>query len=140
MQSAPDDADLNSCYIFYDGDCGFCNFWVQWILKRDTRDRFLFSSLQSDFGQKFLKDRGLPPDQFSTLFLWRPRKYYLTKAAAVFEICSVLGGRFRLLSYLRYLPAFLTNSLYDLIARQRHRFVSAQCMLPTPEQREKFIS
>jgi hypothetical protein len=25
---------------FYDGDCGFCNFWVQWILKNDKKDNF----------------------------------------------------------------------------------------------------
>jgi predicted DCC family thiol-disulfide oxidoreductase YuxK len=26
--------------VFFDGDCGVCNFWVQWILKRDKKTGF----------------------------------------------------------------------------------------------------
>ncbi len=30
--------------VFYDGECGFCNHWVQWILERDKRISFRFFS------------------------------------------------------------------------------------------------
>ena len=30
--------DSNKYYVFYDGECGFCNFWVHWILKKDVKD------------------------------------------------------------------------------------------------------
>ena len=61
--------------VFYDGECGFCNHWVQWILEKDTKDKFLFSSLQSEFGQKFLNDRNLPNEIFDTLYLWKPQNF-----------------------------------------------------------------
>ena len=50
--------DSSKYYVFYDGDCGLCNYWVQWILKNDHQKQFLFSALQSEFSQKFLKDNG----------------------------------------------------------------------------------
>ncbi|NHW59559.1 DUF393 domain-containing protein, partial [Escherichia coli] len=85
-------------YLFYDGDCGVCNRWVQWVLKNDKNDNFRFVALQSSFGQSFLKDRNLPTSNFSTLYLWKPNAFYLTKSDAVIKIGRVLGGKFRLLN------------------------------------------
>lgn len=78
--------------VFFDGDCGVCNFWVQWILKRDHNNRFLFASLQSDFGQTFLSERKLNTEVFNTLYLWKPNHYYLEKSNAVLQIANILGG------------------------------------------------
>ena len=50
--------DTTKYFVLYDGECGFCNFWVHWILKKDTKNNFLFASLQSDFGQQFLNERN----------------------------------------------------------------------------------
>lgn len=93
-------------YVFYDGDCGFCNYWVSWILKNDHKNQFLFSALQSDFGQKFLKERGLERKQFNTLYLWKPGEFYLIKSEAVSQIAKILGGKYALLSYLNIFPRF----------------------------------
>ena len=35
----------NKYIVFFDGECGVCNFWVQWILERDTKDQFMFSEM-----------------------------------------------------------------------------------------------
>lgn len=132
--------DSSKYYVFFDGDCGFCNFWVQWILKNDKKESFLFSSLQSDFGQRFLKERGLKTQELSTIYLWKPQSFYLTKSEAIFKITKILGGKYQLLSYLKYLPQFLTNFVYDKVAANRHRLAPDHCMVLSPEQRDKFIS
>lgn len=129
----------NKYIVFYDGDCGFCNFWVAWILKNDTRNQFLFSALQSDFGQKFLSDRNLKTEQFNTLYLFSPEKFYLMKSSAVLKIASILGGKFSFLSIFRIIPKFLSDKIYDLISKNRMRMASAKCYLPTFEERKKFI-
>ncbi len=85
--------DKNKYYVFYDGECGFCNYWVQWILQRDSKDQFLFASLQSQFGQQFLWQRGLDRKNLNTIYLWKPESYYLIKSAAVAEIAKILGGK-----------------------------------------------
>ncbi|WP_228376753.1 thiol-disulfide oxidoreductase DCC family protein [Chryseobacterium formosense] len=63
--------------VFFDGYCGVCNFWVQWILERDKKDRFLFASLQSEAGQRFLTKKKLSTTQFNTLYLLKPDTKYL---------------------------------------------------------------
>jgi len=39
-------------------------------------------------------------------------------------------------------PLFVRDAVYDLIARNRHKIVraDASCLLPTPEQRLRFLN
>lgn len=131
--------DSSKYYVFYDGDCGLCNFWVQWILKNDRRKQFLFSALQSDFGQKFLKERNLENRNLNTLYIWKPNLYYKTKSHAVFSIAKILGGKYSVLGYFNVFPKFITDFVYDRIAANRQRFSFQQCALPTDEEKSRFI-
>jgi predicted DCC family thiol-disulfide oxidoreductase YuxK len=125
--------------VFFDGDCGVCNFWVQWILERDKKDQFMFASLQSDFGQKFLSERGLDTTVFNTMYLWKPKQYYHIKSRAVLQIASLLGGIYKLAGIGRIIPKFLSDGVYDIISRNRMKLANQKCYLPTPHQRAKFI-
>ncbi|TXF75173.1 thiol-disulfide oxidoreductase DCC family protein [Chryseobacterium sp.] len=131
--------DLSKYYIFFDGDCGFCNQWVQWILEKDKKDEFLFSALQSDFGQQFLKERGLEQKQFNTLYLWKPDSYYLVKSEAVLKIAKILGGTCGFLAKLNIFPRFFSDQIYDLVAKNRKQISPETCRLPTEQERHKFI-
>ena len=132
--------NINKYYVFYDGECGFCNFWVHWILKKDVKDQFLFASLQSEFGQQFLSERNLELKNLDTLYLWKPEKYYLQKSQAVFKISEVIGGLYTLLSYFRYLPTSITDFFYDRVAANRKKLAAGACEIPTAEERKKFVS
>ncbi|WP_126652118.1 thiol-disulfide oxidoreductase DCC family protein [Chryseobacterium aureum] len=129
----------NKHIVFFDGDCGVCNFWVQWILERDRKDQFMFASLQSDFGQKFLSDRGLETNVFNTMYLWKPGRYYLIKSKAVLKIASLLGGIYKLSFIGKILPAFLSDKVYDIISRNRMKLANQKCYLPDQHQKKKFI-
>lgn len=132
--------DVSKYYLFYDGDCGFCNHWVQWILKNDSRDQFLFAALQSDFGQDFLKERGLKTQEFNTLYLWKPGHFYMEKSQAVTKIAKILGGKYKLLANFNFLPKYLADIIYDQIAKNRLKLSSQSCLLPTIEERKKFVN
>jgi len=125
--------------VFFDGECGVCNFWVQWILEKDKNDQFMFASLQSDFGQNFLSERGLETKVFNTMYLWKPNEYYLMKSRAVLKIASLLGGIFKLSAIGKIVPAFLSDKVYDIISKNRMKLANQKCYLPTPHQRKKFI-
>jgi len=129
----------NKHIVFFDGECGVCNFWVQWILERDKNDQFMFASLQSDFGQSFLSERGLETKVFNTMYLWKPNQYYLIKSKAVLQIASILGGIYKLSGIGKIFPASLSDSIYDIISRNRMKLANQKCYLPTPHQRGKFI-
>ncbi|AZA58548.1 thiol-disulfide oxidoreductase DCC family protein [Chryseobacterium shandongense] len=129
----------NKHLIFFDGDCGICNFWVQWILERDKKDQFMFASLQSDFGQKFLVERGLNTKVFNTLYLWKPGQYYLEKSKAVLKIANLIGGIYRFSILGKIIPFYLSDKLYDIVSKNRMKIANQKCYLPTPHQRAKFI-
>ncbi|WP_312082163.1 MULTISPECIES: thiol-disulfide oxidoreductase DCC family protein [Epilithonimonas] len=124
--------------ILYDGECGFCNFWIQWILKKDKKNQFTFSSLQSSFSQNFLNDNELPTQDFDSIIFVSNGKIF-KKMLAVIEISRLIGGYNKLLLLLRILPISILNSIYDFIARNRYKIMQQQCALPTQEQRNKFI-
>ncbi|SIQ19912.1 Predicted thiol-disulfide oxidoreductase YuxK, DCC family [Chryseobacterium sp. RU37D] len=129
----------NKYVVFFDGDCGVCNFWVQWILGRDKKDQFMFASLQSDFGQKFLFERGLNTKVFNTMYLWKPNKYYLQKSEAALQIANLIGGIYKLSWLGKIIPSFLSDKVYDVISKNRMKLANQKCYLPTPHQRAKFI-
>ncbi len=132
--------DTSKYYVFYDGDCGFCNHWVQWILKNDKKDIFRFAALQSDFAQVFLKERNLQTDQFNTLYLWKPNEFYFIKSQAITKIAKLLGGKYSVLASFNIFPRFISDKIYDQIAERRLKLANQNCLLPTPEERKKFIS
>jgi predicted DCC family thiol-disulfide oxidoreductase YuxK len=131
--------DTSKYYVFYDGDCGFCNFWVQWILKNDLKDQFMFAALQSDFGQEFLKERGLETQQLSTLYLWKPQSFYMNKSEAALKIASILGGKYAFIGYLRFIPKSISDFVYDKIAENRKKLATNTCFLPNEKERAKFV-
>ena len=125
--------------VFFDGECGVCNFWVQWILERDKKDQFMFASLQSDFGQKFLSERGLETKQFNTLYLWKPQQYYLIKSKAVLKIANLLGGIYNLSMIGKLIPTFISDKIYNKISENRMKLSAQKCFLPDQHQKKKFI-
>lgn len=131
---------INSKHIvFFDGDCGFCNFWIQWILENDKKDVFLFASLQSRFGQDFLKERGLNIEKFDTIYLWKPDDFYLEKSQAIFRIASLLGGVYKIALLGKLIPSFLGDFFYDIVSKNRMKITAQKCFLPNKKQREKMI-
>lgn len=126
--------------VFYDGSCGFCDHAVQFVLKHDQKEDFVFAPLQGTTAKSFLKE--VPPED--SLVLIENYKsqthsiYQLGKGA--FRILWLLGGMWVLLGWIAFLPSFLYDWGYRLIARNRHRFFSKDvCPLPNPKQKDRFL-
>ena len=41
--------------LLYDGDCGYCNGWVWWLLRHDAGGSLCFAMLQGAHGAAFLE-------------------------------------------------------------------------------------
>lgn len=99
----------------------------------------MFASLQSEFGQQFLSDRGLKTTEFNTMYLWKPGRFYLIKSQAVLAIANLLGGIYKLSVVGKILPSFLSDKVYDMISRNRMKLAHQKCYLPDQHQKKKFI-
>lgn len=127
--------------VLFDGVCNLCNHWVQFIIERDKKDVFRFVALQSDLGKQIVTHLKIKPD-VDSIILYQPGIAYYYKAEAVEQITVVLGGWVGFLSQLGgILPLFFKNSLYDYVAKNRYKWYGKkdQCMVPTPQLRNKFI-
>lgn len=132
---------LKNPVIFFDGVCNLCTGSVQFVIKHDPQHYFRFASLQSELGQQFLKQIGLSADTFDSFIVWENGKYY-TESTAALRVARKLNGLWPGLYVFILLPAFIRNSVYRLVARNRYRWFGKQetCWIPTPELNSLFIS
>lgn len=128
--------------ILFDGVCNLCNASVQFVIKRDTKDVFRFVPLQSDLGNKILNHIGINREQTDSIILYEPGKAYFYKAEAALKIINEFGGLYYLLNILQIFPKFISNAVYDYIAKNRYHWYGKQesCMMPTPELTAKFLA
>ena len=64
------------------------------------------------------------------------------RGAAVLRVLRYLGGLWSVLAAVASIvPPFIRDWVYDLVARHRHQIIhgDTSCLLPTPEQRARFI-
>jgi predicted DCC family thiol-disulfide oxidoreductase YuxK len=130
--------------VFYDGECGFCDYIVQFIMKQDSKELFDFAPLQGTTAAKMLKQ--LPPEIVNkdSLILIEDYQtshshvYVLGKGA--FRICWLLGSAWAIPGMISFLPSFLYDWGYRLVAKNRKKlFKNESCVIPTKEKKDRFL-
>ena len=126
--------------ILFDGICNLCNSSVKFIIKHDRKNKFRFGSLQSDSAKKLLEPYHFPPEELKSFILLEDGKIYL-RSRAVLRIASQLDGAWKLTSVFYVFPSFISDAVYNLVAKYRYRIFGKKetCMVPTPELKSKFI-
>lgn len=127
--------------VLFDGVCNLCNSAVVFIISHDKNDLFLFASLQSEIGQNVSTMAGIRGGEVATIILVAGGRIF-THSTAVFQICRLLGGWYRLLFPLVLVPKFIRDFAYNYIAKHRYLWFGEResCMIPTPELRSKFLA
>jgi predicted DCC family thiol-disulfide oxidoreductase YuxK len=126
--------------ILFDGVCNLCSGSVKFILKKDSRKKFVFASLQGKKGQEILKKYALSPTDFNSFILIENNNLY-THSTAVLRMLRLLGGGWKLLYGFIIIPRFIRDAVYNLIARNRYKWFGRkeECWLPRPEWKERFL-
>jgi len=133
--------------LLYDGTCGFCAQSVQFVLKRDRKRDLRFAPLQGVFAHAVLVRHPELVDVDSIVWVEATsgdarRETVLTQSAAAIRIAAYLGGRWRIAMLATLVPGPLRDAVYRLVAKHRHRLTRGgpECLVPTPEQRTRFLS
>lgn len=123
--------------LFFDGKCNLCNQLVDFLVRRNDRLNYHFSSLQGESSKKLLsaQDRSL-----DTVVLLKGERVY-KRSQAAFCVFNDLGGAWKLLSYLKVLPTNITDFFYKIIARYRYAIWGKRetCRLPSPREKDFFL-
>lgn len=126
--------------VLFDGVCNLCSSSVQFILKRDKKQQFLFGSLQGEYGQNMLQKFGLPSTEFNSFMLIEGETLY-TKSSGALRMLKHLGGGWQLLYAFIIVPKFIRDAVYGWIAKNRYKWFGKknECWLPRPEWKARFL-
>lgn len=124
----------------FDGVCNLCSGSVRMVLAIDRKGLIRFTPIQSDYGRRLARQHGIDPDQ-PTSFLFLDGGRALDKSAAILALLRRLGAPWSWLAVIGALPRAWLDAGYDWLAANRYRLMGKRstCMLPTPEQRGRFI-
>jgi predicted DCC family thiol-disulfide oxidoreductase YuxK len=133
--------------LLYDGVCGFCNRFVQFVLRHDKNESFRFASLQSQLAARILSAYGASAVDLDTVYVIRdfdPEKPgcirreqpLLSRSDAILFVLRELGWFWSAAGFvLRFFPRFMRNAGYHLLARSRYRIFGKHATCPLPDQR-----
>jgi predicted DCC family thiol-disulfide oxidoreductase YuxK len=124
--------------VFFDGVCGLCNSFIDFLIRRNGGGKLMFSPLQGATAKRLISSEYI--ETMETVVFVRRNKTYV-KSTAVLKILMQLGGPWRLLFIFFAVPVFVRNYLYKAISNKRYDWFGKRenCRLPSPEERHWFL-
>ena len=139
--------------VLFDGVCNFCDASVNFIIEHDKEGYYKLAPLQSEEDQRLANEYGfesattdakesvddlIPID---SVILVEDGKAY-THSTAALRILRKLGFPWSMLYSFVVVPKPLRDWAYKEFAKYRYRFFGRkdQCMIPSPEVRQRFLT
>lgn len=131
----------NQKIILFDGVCNLCDAAVQFIIKHDKNNVFLYAPLQGETGQRILSQYHVDRSKMDSIILYSKDAGVAFKSTAALKIAAKLGFPLNLLAIFLIIPNFIRNWVYDYIAKNRYKWYGkkSECMIPTPQLKAKFL-
>ena len=132
---------MNNPVLLFDGVCNLCNGMVQFVLKHESEPDILFGTLQSEVAQLYLEKFHIEPgDMNSVIFIDNNVVYF--KSEAAFRIAGYLKTPWSWARYFSFIPSFVSNLFYDIVAKYRYRIFgkSTTCFMPSNEWASRFLT
>ena len=126
--------------VLFDGVCNLCNSTVQFLLKRDQQKKFLFASLQGEYGKKIQSQFQLNEQEMQS-FIFQDGNAVYTKSTGALWVLFHLGGIWKATICLIVIPPFIRDAVYLFIAKNRYKWFGKKesCWLPNPAFKERFL-
>ena len=125
--------------VFFDGVCGLCNSFVDWVIRHDRKKIFRFAPIQGQTAKEHLG--RFPPQEEDWSIIYADEKGTYERSSAVLKILSRLGGFSKIWALFLIFPPFIRDGVYRLIAKRRYRWFGKRdsCRLPTPQEKDRFL-
>lgn len=126
--------------MFFDGECIFCSRALQFFIKIDKDEVIRYTTLQSAEGQLMMDKLNISKDMDSVALI--DKGQYFTKSDVTFHLMKKMRFPWRVLSILIFIPKFIRDFFYDIVAKNRYKIFGKydQCMIPSSEQKHLFIN
>lgn len=126
--------------ILFDGVCNYCNRMVRFVISQDKKDALRFAPLQSEAGERLLKQFNIHEQDFSSFLLIENDQVWMRSAAALM-VLKRLPWYWKWTQLFWIVPEAVRDGVYNYIASHRYKWFgkAAQCMVPAPDVRSKFL-
>jgi len=126
--------------LLFDGVCHLCHSTVHFILRNDPNGIFQFAPLQSEIARQLLSEAGYHQPLPDGVILIDQGNIYLESDASL-RVLFLLGGWWKLPALLRFVPRFIRQAVYRLIARNRYSWFGKYdaCPMPQPGWKSRFL-
>ena len=125
--------------VLYDGVCGLCQRSVRFLIARD-RGQLWYAPLQGETAAALRAIHPAIPATLESVVLVDDGRVYLRSKAFLYG-ARYLTAPWRWAYHLRWLPGFVLDLGYRLIASVRYRIWgrSDACQLPTTDERAHLL-
>jgi predicted DCC family thiol-disulfide oxidoreductase YuxK len=125
--------------VVFDAECILCNRSVQWIMARDKKLTFSFTSMQSAYYTNLISEQGIEATPNSLQLI--TSKLVYTKSTAVLKICGRLPYPYKAIAIFQLIPVFIRDAIYIFVARNRFRIFGKQekCLLPNHLKHKVYV-
>jgi predicted DCC family thiol-disulfide oxidoreductase YuxK len=125
--------------IFFDGECGLCDRFVKWLVRKDRRHTLRFAALQGDTAQSIFRDELSVKEDWSIKFVDSSGRY--SRSDAALRAIAAIGGIWKSALAFLIVPRFIRDGVYRWIATHRYQWFGRldSCLLPSPALKERFL-
>lgn len=137
----PNAIEKHKQIIFFDGVCGLCNGFVDFLIQKDKNRVFKFCSLQSELAKEILAKYKFDTQKLQTVVLLTDNEL-LIKSNAVLCIFKKLPFPYFIFYYMLFwIPQFFRDWVYDFIAKNRYKIFGKKetCRIPSSAEIERFL-
>lgn len=123
--------------VFFDGHCGLCNGFVDYLLMADQEKKLRFAPLQGDLAKELLSSEHV--QNLDTVCFYKRGVIY-THSDAVLGIFSHLPSLNKMVLVLWLIPKFMRDFCYRLLSKSRYSIFgkSETCRLLNEEESTRF--
>ena len=135
---------LDGPILLYDGECGFCDATVQWILEHDPKHIFRMAALQGETAKAVLARHPEVPEDLDSLIvveIIEGREVLSWESRAVATGAGYLGFPWRIMAVGKWIPRVLLDPFYRFMARHRLKIMGRResCRIPTEAEQQRFL-
>ncbi|MCH9630940.1 MAG: hypothetical protein S4CHLAM37_09510 [Chlamydiia bacterium] len=129
--------------VFYDSKCFFCQRCINFLIKIDKKEMFVFGALEGKAAKEILSPKIPNYQDLNTIILvvnfLQMKDRYFIRAKAVLKILWIVGGIWKVLGFFQFLPTAFLDWIYMGVANVRRKLYKTPLDPKTEERKHRFL-